>query len=106
MRKDYLRIGEKDYRVECNMSALEAFADMKGWKTIDELTNISAMGINDFNDLIHCTVTEGENMEGRLYPLKAEEQKKLINLKTMREFTEIFRKQSDPGIDIEEIKKK
>ena len=106
MRKDYIRIGERDYRVECNMSALESFADLKGWKTIDELTNISAMGINDFNDLIHCAVTEGENMDGRLYSIKAEEQKKLINLKTMREFTEIFRRQSDPGLEVEAGKKK
>ena len=65
MKKDYIEIAGKRYRVESNWNALTAFLDAVGRNTLDELSKIDAIRPSELTALMAACIAEGERLDGR-----------------------------------------
>ena len=99
MRKDYIKIDDKKYRVVINMNTIEAFAEYKGWTSIEQITNLSKMSFSDFSTLMFFAISEGERLDKKVYELDIQEQKSRSSLNVITAFSKIFEKQCAIKID-------
>ena len=105
MKKDYIAIGGKDYRVEVNWNALAAFLASVGRDTIDELANFSTIRPSEITALIAACIVEGERLDGRDCHVSALDLGAVISPKDVAAFMDIYVRQSAPKMEVDESKK-
>lgn len=105
MKKDYIEIAGKRYRVESNWNALTAFLDAVGRDTLDELSKIDTIRPTELTALMAACIAEGERLDGRIDPPSALDLGAVISPDDVRRFLEIYVRQSNPQLSQEEPKK-
>ena len=106
MKKDYIEIAGKHYRVESNWNALTAFLDAVGRDTLDELSRINTIRPSELTALMAACIEEGERLDGRDGAPSAKDLGAIITPDDVREFLEIYVRQSNPQKTQEEEPKK
>ena len=96
--KDFLKIGDSEYRVEANWNAIAGFCRKKG------VSDLSA--IDDILPLMHCCIKEGERLEKRNFPMSESELGSVVNTAVMGQFMRIYARQSQMEADGGSGKKK
>ena len=105
MKKDYIEIAGKRYRVESNWNALTAFLDAVGRDTLDELSRINTIRPSELTALMAACIEEGERLAGRDGAPSAKDLGAIITPDDVREFLTIYVRQSNPKTGAEESKK-
>ena len=105
MKKDYIEIAGKRYRVESNWNALTAFLDAVGRNTLDELSKIDSIRPSELTALMAACIAEGERLDGRGNATTALDLGAVITPDDVRNFLEIYVRQSNPQLNQEEPKK-
>ena len=105
MKKDYIKIGGKQYRVEVNWNALAAFLASVGRDTVDELANFSAIRPSEITALIAACIIEGERLDGRECHISALDLGAVVSPKDVTAFMGIYVRQSSPEMEVDEPKK-
>ena len=105
MKKDYIEIAGKRYRVESNWNALTAFLDAVGRNTLDELSKIDSIRPSELTALMAACIAEGERLDGRGNPPSALDLGAVISPDDVRQFLDIYVRQSNPQLNQEEPKK-
>ena len=104
MKKDYIEIAGKRYRVESNWNALTAFLDAVGRNTLDELSKIDSIRPSELTALMAACIAEGERLDGRGNAPTALDLGAVITPDAVRNFLEIYVRQSNPQLTQEEPK--
>ena len=105
MKKDYIEIMGKRFRVESNWNALTAFLEAVGRNTLDELSRIDTIRPSELTALMAACIAEGERLDGRDGAPSALDLGAVISPDDVRVFMDIYVKQSSPELDQEEPKK-
>ena len=105
MKKDYIEISGKRYRVESNWNALTAFLEAVGRNTLDELSKIDSIRPSDLTALMAACIAEGERLDGRDDTPTALDLGAIITPDDVRAFLDIYVRQSNPQLNQEESKK-
>ena len=105
MKKDYIEIMGKRFRVESNWNALTAFLEAVGRNTLDELSKIGTLRPSELTNLMVACLAEGERLDGREFTMSALDLGALITPDNVREFLEIYVRQSNPKLNQEAPKK-
>lgn len=105
MKKDYIEIGGKQYRVEVNWNALAAFLVAVGRDTIEDLAGFNTIKPSEVAALIWACVSEGERLEGRGFNLSVLDIGAVISPVDVTTFMEIYIRQSSPQMEVDEPKK-
>lgn len=105
MKKDYITIAGKRYRVESNWNALTAFLDAVGRNTLDELSRIDTIRPSELTAMMAACIAEGERLDGRDGAPSALDLGAVITPDDVREFLDIYVRQSSPQIEADEPKK-
>jgi hypothetical protein len=105
MKKDYIEIAGKRYRVESNWNALTAFLDAVGRDTLDELSRINTIRPSELTALMAACIEEGERLDGRDGAPSAKDLGAIITPDDVREFLTIYVRQSNPKLNQDEPKK-
>jgi hypothetical protein len=105
MKKDYITIAGKRYRVESNWNALTAFLDAVGRNTLDELSRIDTIRPSELTAMMAACIAEGERMDGRDGAPSALDLGAVITPDDVREFLDIYVRQSSPQLEADEPKK-
>ena len=106
MKKDYIEIAGRRYRVEVNWNALTSFLRAVGRDTIDELSRIETLRPSELTALMSACMEEGERLEGRDGVPGPMDLGAVITPDDVREFIEIYVRQSNPQKTQEEEPKK
>ena len=56
--KDFLKIGDSEYRVEANWNAIAGFCRKKGVSDLSQLDVLVHIAIDDILPLMHCCIKE------------------------------------------------
>ena len=78
--KDFLKIGDSEYRVEANWNAIAGFCRKKGVSDLSQLDVLVHIAIDDILPLMHCCIKEGERLEKRNFPMSESELGSVVNL--------------------------
>ena len=113
MKKDYIEIAGRRFRVESNWNALTAFLDAVGRDTLDELSKINNFRPSELTSLMAACIAEGQRLDGNkdvptaldLGAVTAKDLGALITPDDVREFLNIYVRQSNPKTGAEEPKK-
>ena len=105
MKKDYITIAGKRYRVESNWNALTAFLDAVGRNTLDELSRIDTIRPSELTAMMAACIAEGERLDGRDGAPSALDLGAVITPDDVREFLDIYVRQSSPQLEADEPKK-
>ena len=105
MKKDYIEIAGKRYRVEVNWNALTAFLEAVGRDTLDELSKINNFRPSELTSLMAACIAEGQRLDGNKDVPTALDLGAVISPDDVRVFMDIYVKQSNPELDQEEPKK-
>lgn len=106
MIKDFLKIGDKEYRVEANWNAIAGFCRKKGVSDLSQLDVLVHIAIDDILPLMHSCIREGERLEQRDFLMSEEELGSVVNTLVMGEFMRIYARQSQISTDSGGRKKK
>lgn len=96
MKKHYLKIGDKRYRVEVNMNTAEQWETLAGMRIgqfeIEAAMAAKTGGVQTRAMLIwlYCALVEGEDIEGRQFPFTIPELKRMVKPSILSEFAPIF----------------
>ena len=96
MKKDYIVIGGKQYRVEVNWNALTAFLKEVGRDTIEELASFTTIHPSEVTALMAACIAEGERLDGK---------SAVITPADVAAFMDIYVRQSAPKMEVDEPKK-
>ncbi len=105
MKKDYIAIGGKEYRVEVNWNALTAFLQAVGRDTIEDLASFKTIRPSEIPALMAASINEGERLEGRDSKVEALDLGAIIGPADVAAFMDIYVRQSAPRMEVEEPKK-
>ena len=106
MKKDYINIGGKEYRVEVNWNALAAFLAAVGRDSIEELANFNTIRPSEITALIAACIIEGERLDGKsTVVLTALDLGAVITPADVAAFMDIYVRQSSPKLEVDESKK-
>ena len=105
MKKDYINIGGKEYRVEVNWNALAAFLAAVGRDSIEELAHFNTIRPSEITALIAACIIEGERLDGRKCNISALDLGAIITPNDVAAFMDIYVRQSSPKLEVEESKK-
>lgn len=105
MKKDYIEIAGKRYRVESNWNALTSFLEAVGRNTIEELSKINSFKPSELTALMAACIAEGQRLDGGKDVPSALDLGAVIKPDDVREFLEIYSRQSNPELDAEAQKK-
>jgi hypothetical protein len=105
MKKDYVKIGDREYRVEVNWNALASFLREVGRDTIDELASFSTIRPSEITALMAACIAEGERLDGRKDIPSSLDIGAVITPGDVAKFMEIYVKQSSPQMEVETPKK-
>lgn len=92
--KDYLKIGDKEYRVEANWNAIAGFCRKKGVSDLSQLDVLVHIAIDDILPLMHSCIKEGECLEGRDFLFTEDDLGGMANAAVMGVFMRIYARQS------------
>ena len=104
--KDFLKIGDSEYRVEANWNAIAGFCRKKGVSDLSQLDVLVHIAIDDILPLMHCCIKEGERLEKRNFPMSESELGSVVNTAVMGHFMRIYARQSQMEADGGSGKKK
>ena len=68
--KDFLKIGDSEYRVEANWNAIAGFCRKKGVSDLSQLDVLVHIAIDDILPLMHCCIKEIWTKETRQFLLR------------------------------------
>ncbi len=105
MKKDYITIGDKRYRVEVNWLALTSFLAAIGRDTMEGLSTITELKPSDLPALMAAAIKEGERQEGHECSLTALDLGMKITPATVQAFMAIYVAQSSAMMGVDEAKK-
>ena len=105
MKKDYIEINGKRFRVESNWNALTSFLDAVGRDTLDELSRINTIRPSELTALMAACIEEGERLDGRDGAPSAKDLGAIITPDDVREFLTIYVRPSNPKLNQDEPKK-
>ena len=105
MKKDYIEIAGKRYRVESNWNALTAFLDSVGRNTLEELSQLDKLRPTEVTAMMAACIAEGQRLDGCKDVPTAKDLGAVIKPDDVREFLEIYSRQSNPQLSEEEPKK-
>lgn len=94
MKKSYLTIGEKNYRVEANWNATLDYCDRKGVTELSALDNLGQLTPGDLTIMMHCCIKEGERMDGREFNMTELDLGGILRPFHIGEFVRIYQEQS------------
>lgn len=106
MEKRYIRIGDKEYRVEVNWNATTAFLRVVGRDTLDELSRINDIKPSELTALMAACIGEGERLDGRKDAPTALDLGAVITPADVTEFIRIYVDLSSPKMPVEEDESK
>ncbi len=104
--KDFLKIGDSEYRVEANWNAIAGFCRKKGVSDLSQLDVLVHIAIDDILPLMHCCIKEGERLEKRNFPMSESELGSVVKTAVMGQFMRIYARQSQMEADGGSGKKK
>jgi len=96
MKKDYIDIAGKRYRVETNWNALTSYLRAVGRDTIEDLSQIGQLHPSELTALMAACIQEGERLDGRDGAPGALDLGTVITPEDVRVFLEIYVRQSNP----------
>lgn len=100
MRKDYINIGGREYRVEANWNAIVAFLDASGQDNLQALQDLSNLKPTDIAGLMAASINEGEAIEGRESALTAKDIGRMEGaMNAVAQFLNIFIRQMSPAVE-------
>ena len=105
MKKDYIEIAGKRYRVESNWNALTAFLEAVGRNTLEELSKIDSIKPTELTAMMAACIAEGQRLDGSKDVLSAVDLGAVITPDDVRTFLDIYVRQSNPQVSQEEPKK-
>lgn len=105
MKKDYIEIAGRRFRVESNWNALTSFLESVGRNTLDELSRINTIRPSELTALMAACIAEGERLDGRDESPSALDLGAIISPENVREFLDIYVRQSNPQVVQEDQKK-
>ena len=109
MKKDYIAIAGKEYRVEVNWNALTAFLRAVGRDTIEELASFSTIRPSEVTSLMAACIIEGERLDGRGIDKGVADfgmdLGAVIEPADVAAFMEVYVRQSAPKMEADEPKK-
>lgn len=98
MRRDYITIGERKYRVEANWNAIVAFLEASGQNNMQALLDLKNIKPTDVAGLMAAAINEGEALEGRESALTAKDIGRMEgSMEAISEFLTIFSRQMSPA---------
>lgn len=111
MKNDYIKIGDREFRVEVNWNTIVSFCEMKGYTSLDALESLSSnLTPADLRELMHASIAEGERLDGRNLDLSPIELAGMVKMNNISEFMKIFSSQCNANVDVEtkasDVKKK
>lgn len=92
--KDFLKIRDKEYRVEANWNAIAGFCRKRGITDLAGLDILIHIAIDDILPLMHSCIEEGERLEKREFLMSEDELGSVVNTMVMGEFMRIYARQS------------
>lgn len=97
MKKDFLKIGDTQFRVEINWATVEEFENLSG-KTLGqfeaEITeNPNNITARDIRTWMYCAIREGQDMEGKPFERTQKEFTRMLSPNDAKAFVPIFIKQ-------------
>lgn len=105
MKKDYIEIAGKRYRVEVNWNALTSFLEAVGRDTIEELSQLSNFKPSEMTHLMAASIAEGQRLDGSKDVPSAMDLGAVIKPEDVLAFMKIYARQSNPQLEPEEPKK-
>ena len=105
MKKDYIEIAGKRYRVESNWNALTAFLEAVGRNTLEELSKIDSIKPTELTAMMAACIAEGQRLDGCKDVPSAMDLGAVITPDDVRTFLDIYVRQSNPQVSQEEPKK-
>ena len=105
MKKDYIEIAGKRYRVESNWNALTSFLEAVNRDTIEELSKINSFKPSELTALMAACIAEGQRLDGCKDVPTAKDLGAVIKPDDVREFLEIYARQSNPQLSEDGPKK-
>ena len=105
MKKDYIEIAGKRYRVESNWNALTAFLEAVGRNTLEELSKIDSIKPTELTAMMAACIAEGQRLDGSKDVPSAMDLGAVITPDDVRTFLDIYARQSNPQVSQEEPKK-
>ena len=105
MKKDYIEIAGKRYRVESNWNALTAFLEAVGRNTLEELSKIDSIKPTELTAMMVACIAEGQRLDGSKDVPSAMDLGAVITPDDVRTFLDIYVRQSNPQVSQEEPKK-
>lgn len=105
MKKDYIEIAGKRYRVESNWNALTAFLEAVGRNTLEELSKIDSIKPTELTAMMAACISEGQRLDGSKDVPSAMDLGAVITPDDVRTFLDIYVRQSNPQVSQEEPKK-
>ena len=105
MKKDYIEIAGKRYRVESNWNALTAFLEAVGRNTLEELSKIDSIKPTELTAMMAACIAEGQRLDGSKDVPSAMDLGAVITPYDVRTFLDIYVRQSNPQVSQEEPKK-
>ncbi len=94
MKKSFLTLNGKEYRVEVNWNAVSNFLVAVGRDTLEGLSDIANMRPSDITSLMAAAINEGERLEGRECNLTPLEVGSIIRPTDVRLFMDIYIEQN------------
>lgn len=105
MKKDYIEISGKRYRVEVNWNATTSFLQAVGRDTIEDLAGITTFRPSELTHLMAACIAEGERLDGRDNAPSALDLGAVITPTDVAAFMKVYLKQSSPEVEVDEPKK-
>ena len=105
MKKDYIEIAGKRYRVESNWNALTAFLEAVGRNTLEELSKIDSIKPTELTAMMAACIAEGQRLDGVKDVPSALDLGAVITPDDVRTFLDIYVRQSNPQVSQDEPKK-
>ena len=105
MKKDYIEIAGKRYRVESNWNALTAFLEAVGRNTLEELSKIDSIKPTELTAMMAACIAEGQRLDGSKDAPSAMDLGAVITPDDVRTFLDIYVRQSTPQVSQDEPKK-
>ena len=106
MQKDYLKIGDNRYRVECNWNATVNYSERKGIAEMAQIDDLGRMSPRDMTAYVWACVQEGERMDGNQFAISEIDLGGLMTATTVHQFILIYAKQTNSDTGDEPVKKK
>lgn len=94
--KDYITIGGRKVRVECNWNAIVACLESEGRDSMEGLTGFGKLRPSDIAPLMAASINEGERLDGRESTLSPADVGALAGYEEITDFVRVYASQRAP----------